>query len=156
MEAFEESYYSQADLEGYVQQEVDAYNSQVASDLSEGEEAQPAITVDQVQITDGSARVVLTYDTLEDYRAFNHAQIQTEEAASLLTDGTQTDFIRVKDGSPVSLSSIEQLEDYRAVTVDGPITLAVPGKIAYVSSNITAWDDASATCPEGLSVIIYR
>ncbi len=156
VEDFEESYYSQSDLEEYIRQEVDIYNSQQASDLLEGEEAEAVITVDQVQVADGRARVVLTYEDLEDYAAFNYAQIQTEDGTALTEENAQRDFVNVKDESKVSLSSIENLEDYRAVTVYGPITIVVPGKIAYVSSNITSWDGASASCPDGESVILYR
>ena len=52
-------------------------------------------------------------------------------------------------------ADIEDLQDYNAVVVSSDVMVAVPGKIAYVSDNVTVTDKAVADCSGTLAVIIY-
>ena len=154
IESFGEDYYSLEDLKAYVNEQVDAYNA--SHPAASGKEKDKAVTVDEVAVDNGSAKVVLTYESAGDYEDFNYAQLQIVKAAELSGDSAALSFKDAKGAQVGSLASIEKLENYSAVVSYTAEAIAVSGKIAYVSSNVTLLDEASAKGDGALSVIIYK
>lgn len=154
VESFGEEYYSLEDLKAYVNAQVDAYNA--GHPAASGKEKDQTITVDEVAVDGDTARVVLTYESAGDYADFNYTSLEVIEAGELSGDSAALSF-KDSEGTDVgSLSAIEDLKDYHAVVSYTAHILAVPGKIAYVSSNVNITDTSVAESDGTLSVVLYR
>lgn len=154
VDSFGEDYYSQEDLEKYVNEEVDAYNREHPS--ASGKDKDKIITVDTVKADESSARVVLTYKDAQAYSDFNYADLQCVKGSEISGDAAALTFKNEKGEHVGALSAIEKPEDHSAVIVQGPVQVAVSGKIAYVSDQVTVTDKSTAKCESGLAVIIYK
>ncbi len=154
VESFGEDYYSQDALEAYVNAQVEAYNREHPADS--GKEKDKTITVDEISVKDDSARVVLTYETAQDYADFNYTQLELVEASDISGDAAGLSFKDTQGSETGSLSAIPDIADYEAVVTYTAHNIAVPGKIAYVSSNVTLLDRSSAQSDGTLSVVLYR
>lgn len=153
VETFEEDYYSLEDLTAYVQDEVDTFNREHPP--ASGKEDETAITVDEVDISEGIARVVLTYESSEIFTEFNYGQLVSGSASDLPQEALALNCVDPEGTEAGTIASIENLEDYKAVMVSSDVLVTVPGKIAYVSDNVTVTDRSVADCDGTLAVIIY-
>ncbi len=153
VEPFDADYYSLEDLTAYVQEEVDAFNKDHPPASEKKDES--AITVDKVEISDGTARVILSYESPEIFTEFNYGQLISVDAAKLPQEALALSCTD-SQGEPVgTAASIENLDNYKAIMVSSDVFVAVPGKIAYVSENVTVTDRSVADCDGTLAVIIY-
>lgn len=153
IDSFEQDYYSQSDLESYIDEQVKDYNRNNPS--SSDEEGAVSIKKDKVVVEDKTARVELTYEGADDYEAFNLVELEVSTAADVTGDAMMLQF-RDAEGNKVSYMDLDDLEKYQAVTVHTTTQVSVDGKIAYVSDNVTMIDDSTAKCEGTLSVIIYK
>lgn len=153
IDSFEQDYYSQSDLESYIDEQVKAYNRSNPS--SSDEEGAVSIKKDKVVVEGETARVELTYEGADDYEAFNLVELELTTADDVTGDAMMLKY-RDAEGNQVSYMDLEDLEKYQAVIVHTTTQAAVDGKIAYVSDNVTMIDDSTAKCEGTLSVIIYK
>ena len=154
VESFGEAYYSLDDLKTYVNAQVDAYNS--AHPPASGKEKDKTITVDEVAVDEENARVVLTYESSQDYADFNYTKLEVINGAKLSGDAAALSLKDADGAEAGNLSGLEKPEDYEAVVVYTAQNIVVPGKIAYVSSNVTVLDQSLAQGDGTLAVILYH
>lgn len=154
VESFGEDYYTQEALESFVNAEVDGYNGQHPS--ASGKEKDKVVTVDTIKVKDGSARVVLKYADAQAYRDFNNASLDCVKASELSADARALGFKDDKGESIGAWSAVEKPEDYQAVVIYSQLQVAVSGKIAYVSENVTVTDKSTAKCDSTPAVIVYK
>ena len=154
VDSFSEDYYTQEALEQYVNEEVDTYNEQHPA--ASGKEKDKVIKVDTVKVSEDNARVVLDFASVEAYTDFNSASLDYVKASEL-SDDVKALSLKDADGQSVGAwSAIEKPEDYQAVVIYAPVQVAVSGKIAYVSENVTVTDKSTAKCDSTPAVIIYK
>lgn len=153
IDSFEQDYYSQSDLESYIDEQVSEYNRNNPSDSDE--EGAVSVKKDKVIVEGETARVELTYEDADDYEAFNLVELELTSADDVSGAAMMLEF-RDVEGNDISYMALEDLEKYQAVTVNTTTQVAVTGKIAYVSDNVTIIDDSTAKCEGTLSVIIYK
>lgn len=154
VESFGEEYYSLDELKTFVADEVDKYNEEHPSES--GKEKDQAIIIDEVRASEEEAKVVLTYKTPEDYSDFNYTRMEISEVSQLPEDAAALELQDAQGADAGTVSSLESAEQYTAVITCTAGYIAVPGKIAYVSSNVTISDKSSAKGDGTLSVIIYK
>lgn len=154
VESFGEAYYSLEALKTYVNDQVDAYN---AAHLPEsGKEEDPVIRVDEVTADQENARVILTYESIEDYADFNYTNLEVTGATQLCKDAAALNLKDMEGADVGTALTLENAKDYEAVVVYTKHDIVVPGEIAYVSSNVKVLSESTAKCDGTLSVILYR
>ncbi len=153
VDSFEEDYYSQSELNAYIDEHVNDYNRSHPS--SSEEEGAVSIKKDKVLVEGDKARVELTYEGADDYAAFNLAELELPTADNVSGDAMMLKY-RDAEGTTVSYSGIDNLEKYKAVIVSTSVQVVVDGEIAFVSDNVSMIDNSTAKCEGALSVIIYK
>ncbi len=177
VEAFAESYYDRAELQGFIEDEVIAYN-QAAAGLSYAyaEEAKEAdkenvlpVSLQGLTVENQKASLFLEFATCKDYLAFNG------EANQMLTALAQQTVKEAAEAG-VSLAGLKDLEgadadeekvakkkkyEYLTLTVAETLSEALPvqvqGEIQFVSSNVTITGENTVTVPAGeTAIIIYK
>lgn len=149
-ELFEESYYDAAELEEYVKEEVRAYNYKNVKE---------AIAVDKVEVQDKVAAVYLTYQTVEDYIAFNEAELFAGTVKKAMDAGYDfdTEFVSYEKGEAANLLEVTETSANRILVLDAAIDVRVDGTILFVSSNVQKKDKKNVSLTQGgLSYIIYK
>ncbi len=153
VDSFDQDYYSQSELESYIDEQLKDYNRSHPS--SSDEEGAVSIKKDKVLVEEEMAKVELTYESVDDYEDFNLIELELDTADDVTGDVMMLKF-RDAEGNKVSYSQLEDLDKYQAVTVHTTIQVSVDGDIAYVSDNVTMIDNSTAKCEGTLSVIIYK
>lgn len=151
-ESFTEEYYNVDDLKVYITEQLNAYNE----DFSEAQ-----ITLGDCELKGQIAEVVLTYENIEDYKAFNQVDLFVGDLETL-AETSYHDNVNLKDkkDAVVSLSHlIASGESYKSVVVTKSCEVIVSGKIAYVSENVDILSGKSANVvlnDEACAYIIYK
>lgn len=163
VEPFDKGYYSQEELEAYVNERVEAY----AADHGE-----KSVKMDKFEVEDGTATLHIEYEGYEDYANFNGVRMFAGTVPQALAAGYDfdTDFLAVEGGvlgetaDPVTVMSNDK---YKTVILSAKEDVKVDGTVVYVSSkytSIAAKDTVSISLPEdamdgeelSLTYIIYE
>ena len=132
-EQFDKSYYDQDELQEFVNEMVTEYNTAHEKD---------AVKADEVSVTDGVAKLKMTYKTASDYEAFNDIELYTGDVVQAMADGYDfnVDFAGI-DGDNIygaDRSDIIAQDDLKVVIIKDNTNVQVDGKILYVScDNVT-------------------
>lgn len=149
-ELFEESYYDETELEKYVKDEVYAYNYKNVKE---------AIAVDKVEVQDAVAAVYLTYQTVEDYIAFNDAEIFSGTVREAMDAGYdfETEFREYSKEEKAGLLEVTENSSNKILILDAAVDVRIDGTICFVSSNVQKKDKKNVSLTQGgLSYIIYK
>ncbi len=169
VEPFNKSYYNATELKLMVEDEIKAYNKEkvnveAVSEKDVKDSINLPITLDDVAVKDKSAKVVITYDSGEDYISFNESYVIGEKQGttlnvSLVSDGANSlegEFVTEK-GESVTIQDITKNGDYKLIYVDFGTTIKVEGKVCYISTNVTVEDKDTVTTVDGEgSFIIFN
>lgn len=154
-ENFDQSYYSEDELESEIAKEIEEYNTQAGD---------KAVKEKGLKIKNGVAQLKMTYASSEDYANFNRVDFFTGNIIGAVQAGYMFEgsFWPVSDGkiqedSAVWGSEIISGTNYQVVAVKGPLLVEVPGKIVYVSSNVKVTDKSTGVVEEtSKAYIIYE
>jgi hypothetical protein len=149
VEDFDKTYYKLSDLQDYIAKEVDDYNK------ANGEDK---IKVDDVQLRDGKAIMVLTYAGMEQYATFNHL------SAAYFNGGVDevgldlpTTLISTKNESLASTQEIIQNNKYKILVMNEPYHIIVDGKVKYYSENSKLIKDNKVQgAAEGMTIVVFQ
>jgi hypothetical protein len=149
VEDFDKSYYQLSELEEFVKNEIDLYN-QSAGDAK--------VTMDDVQLRNGKAVMLLSYTGMDQYCAFNNA------AAAYFNGGITdnplklpTTLINTKNESLASTEEVLQNEKYKVLVLNEPYNIIVDGKVKYYSENAKLVEDnIIQSTEEGITVIVFK
>ncbi|MSS62534.1 hypothetical protein [Velocimicrobium porci] len=148
VEAFDKSYYDKTELEQYLQDAADSYNSENGKD---------SFLVDSFLVEDKIAKVVFKYKGMDDYKALNKVEAEyftVEEAAK--QGAFPGKLKQVKDGEFVSKKTVEENSDYHVLVLNEEYDVRVSGKIYYYV-NCTVYNNKSVhTSAEETSIIVYK
>ncbi len=168
IESLDQSYYDEAELEQFINDEIDAYDG--------GEDA--SVKLQNFKVNDGVANMQLEFDSFETYADFNGrvlfvgtvaqaiaAGYDFNQQFTSITDGESGDasWSRDESGNAVgdaSKDDITSLLESNCVITGETIQVKVAGTISYVSSEGTRMiskDMAKAGRTDGeLTYIIYE
>lgn len=149
VEDFDKSYYNLSELEDFVKKEIDRYNQ------SAGE---TKVTMDDVQLSNGKAVMLLSYTGMDQYCTFNDA------AAAYFNGGIAenplelpTTLINTKNESLASTEEVLQNEKYKVLVMNEPYDIIVDGKVKYYSENAKLMEDNKVqTTEEGITVVVFK
>lgn len=179
MDELDKDYYSEQELEEYVDQEAAAYTS---------ENGNKSLKVDSFEVQDSAVTLQLTYASSEDYVSFNGTVLFSGTVEEALNAGYDFDmeFYSAGYGSESAESEEEQLSDeaaeeemtdgsvdgeeitahsdYKVVITNEALNVKVDGDILYVSGeDFSMEDESTVSIPDpgdsqvaGLTYIVYQ
>lgn len=151
VESLDKDYYSAKELTEWVEDSVGEYNKEKNKD---------ALEVKKCEVEKDVAKVTITYDSLEDYSAFNHVKAfdgtikEAEEAEYDL----EKEFISAKGKPSVTYTELEGSKDYRVIIVEESQTIILEEDVLYATSNVKVKGEKAIvkTNSEELAYIIYK
>lgn len=166
IEAVDESYYTEADMLRFCEEEIKDYNrSKGAPATAYQEEAGKDVTLPVAieSFTYGEkATLILNYASAEDYVAFNEKDESSAHslmfaAAKNTTGLPDMAFLSVEDGTKIAASSLIGDGKLKIVMIEGALDVQVQGKIVYYSENVTVTgQDTAVTGAEGYSYVVFK
>ncbi|MCR4750371.1 MAG: hypothetical protein K5877_11340 [Lachnospiraceae bacterium] len=154
IEEFDKSYYSEEELSTFVKNSIEEY--QKANGAS-------TVKMESLKVEEGKATLFINYETPTDYAKFNGEElfvgtVLDAMAAGYNLNGTYYTVDGVTLGSTTTIDFID--DDLKVVIVKEKVRVIVPGKIKYISDNLTIVDKNTVTPSDknasGYSVIIYK
>jgi Skp family chaperone for outer membrane proteins len=149
VEAFDKNYYSLTELNDFISQEINKYNS---------EEGAGAVTLLSLDQKDGNAVLILKYKDLNHYSKFN----QTETIVSSVADVQSSNivlpdtFINAKNGETVSKDTALSNSKYKVLAINESTEVIIEGSIKYYSTGTLVDSSKLQTAAEGQTTIIYK
>ncbi|MBO5523473.1 MAG: hypothetical protein J5986_07335 [Roseburia sp.] len=130
VETLDAGYYSEEELETFIEEEVDSYT---------GEHGKGSVSLEELKVEDGKAKLTMKYKTTEDYTEFNGIELYQGKIVKALAAGYdfKTDFSKVEDGKVTGSATTKEIyatEDLKVVIIKANTDVQVAGDICYVSN----------------------
>ena len=158
-EKFDKDYYDEEDLESKIDAEVKSYNEKGAASVND------AITVDEFDVSDDSATVVLNiateYDFLNYMKTYNNIPSDSFYIGSISNNGDcqiKGTFVSPDKKETVKGKDIKKMSD-NILIVNDRYKVQVDGTILYMSENCSIDEDnivTTAKTDDGISYIVYK
>ncbi len=154
-------YYSQDELLERVQEEVDGYNA------GTGVQGEVPVTVEEVSLSEGRARVVLSYSDASHLLAFTQASQDTVNHPLALDVATVKEGL-AGDGAAdagwydagkkeqISPEEVLRRPSLNFISVTGDVTVQTESPILYYSGDVALADEYTARVAGGSACIVYR
>ena len=163
IEDFSGSNYSEDELKAYVENAVKSYNSEkgAASEAYADKNTSLPVAVDSLTVKDNTASLYLSYATCADYLEFTGTGgmedgISALEKATIAEMSLSGNFKNAKNEN-VTLDSVTKNSKYHVVRIEGPVTMQIEGKVAFVSAGVTIDSKNTVTTPEAdVSYIVFK
>jgi len=150
VEEFNKDYYSVEELNNFITREINEFNQSVGTEN--------AITMDSLEKQDNNVVLILTYQNLDTYAAFNKV-----EAVSMGTKALQSKdielpdvFVKEDNGAYVTQDVALKNEAYQVVMINENIDFMVEGTIKYYANCILVDSHMVQTAADGTSFIVYK
>lgn len=149
VEDFNKDYYSLDELNNFITKEINKFKSSVGSEV--------AITIDSLEMNGEDAVLILTYQDLDTYAAFNKVEAVTMGVDALQGKNLELPDVYVKeDGAYVNKDEALNNGKYKIVMIKDNVDLMVEGTIKYYANCILVNSHTIQTTPEAASVIVYK
>lgn len=130
VEALDAGYYSEEELEAFIKEEVDSYTE---------EHGKGSVSLEELKVEDGKAKLTMKYKTAEDYTEFNGIELYQGKIVKALAAGYdfKSDFSKVEDGKVTGSATTKEIyatEDLKVVIIKANTDVQVPGAICYISN----------------------
>ena len=137
VEKFDTSSFDKDGLKKYVESTIDAYNDEVG---------EKRVSLKKLNVGEKEATLTISYDSADDYEAFNDMELFTGSIAQALAAGYSFEepFASVAGGKIKACENSAFLDDssYKVVVIRGNTNVNVKGTIYYVSTTNTNYVDA--------------
>lgn len=149
---FAESYYNESDLTTYINDSVTAYNDANGKDK---------IKVSSVKVKDNTAKIMMKYQTYEDYQSYNNETLFVGTVSDALKEGYDfnVNFISAESNENVAKDDVISNVDSKVIVVSESLDYLVdlPSSIVYYSDNaaLNGKKEAKIT-KDSLTYIIYK
>lgn len=149
VEDFDKGYYNLAELNEFISSEVEAYNQKVGS---------KEVTIEELNIKNSKAVMILGYTKLEHYSAFNNIpaayfSADTQNVALELP----TQYIDTKSNKAVDRAAAMKSDKNKVLVLYEPYEIIVEGDIKFYSDNVTYVENNKARSKsEDVAVLVYK
>jgi hypothetical protein len=149
VEDFDKSYYNLKELQDFVDQQVTSYNSEAGAGM---------VTVDDVEIRNNKAILLLTYAGMDQYCAFNKVTAAYfVGGVKSITLTLPTTLITAGNEELASTEEVIADTNYRILILNEPYNIMVDGKVRYYSENATLIDKNEAqSAAEGMTIVVFK
>lgn len=144
VEEFTDARYNIGELKAMVEEEVGDYNLQTG---------ESKVTLQTFESTEeGNVKVVLKYDSVADYQAFNEETLFAGTVLEAYDAGYEFADMKSTAGDGLVLGKADVLEkgSMKIAIFSECVNVRVGGKIAYVSEGVTEVDKKEATAVEAV------
>jgi len=149
VEEFDKTYYKLSELEEFVKAEVDQYNSKAGAN---------SIKIDDIEIRDNKAFMILSYAGMKQYSTFNEmsAAYFNGGVKDILMDLPET-LLTAKGGAPASTKEVLGNDKYKILVMNEPYDVIVEGTVKYYSDNAKLLENNKVQCAaEGMTIVVYK
>ena len=149
-ELFDKEYYNAEELKSFAGEEAYNYNYK---------NVREAVTVDRVEMSDNVAGAYLTYETVEDYIAFNEVDMYLGTVKGAMNEnyGFDVKFVSYDKLEEADVMEVTKDSGNKVLIFDSSIDVRIDGTICFVSDNVQKKDKKNVTLTQGsLSYIIYK
>lgn len=149
VEEFDKSYYDKDELKDFIKNDIATFNSK--------DNNEEAVKLEDFNVSDKTAKVLLTYKDIDLYNEYNSSNIQVltmEEAVEkdVLPDTLQ-DAI---SSSEVAKADVTANSEYMVVVVDELIDIKTEGKIKYYSDAMLLNEQTAQSVEGKKTIIVYE
>ena len=153
IESFDKDYYNEDELRSLIDDELSEYCRSKSNDK--------AAKLASLEIKEGMAEAEIDFESFEDYASFNEVDFfyGTVKEAMAKEYPTDVTLKSADDDSTIGKYEFESLGDNMIVVVSEPVTVRLPGKIAYSTANIDVVDKDEARMASdsvGLGYIVLK
>ncbi|MFT4146948.1 MAG: hypothetical protein QM644_21115 [Mobilitalea sp.] len=149
VEIFDKDYYQKDELEAFVKTETEEYNKKNENDK---------ITIDQIEVSQSKAVMLLTYNGMRAYSTFN------EVPSAYFNGGLKdvalelpTTLISAKNEDLASTEEVLLNEDYKILILYEPYEIVVEGKVKYYSNGATLLkDNRVQAAADGITIVVFK
>lgn len=138
MEDFEKAYYDFEELSEAVAEEVRAYNLDVNAEV---------VTLESLTEGAGEVTLLMNYQTVEDYIAFNEVLLFNGTYAEAVAAGYNPAELYDTEGMLADLDSAN-LDNLKVLVTEESTCIQTSGRIKYVSDNVAVIDKKLARAVE--------
>lgn len=138
MESFDKAYYDFEELTEDIEKEVKSYNLDVNEEV---------ITIESLTQGNGDVTLIMEYQTVEDYTAFNEVILFNGTYEEAIKAGYVAEELFDTEGQSGDLDE-EELKKLNVLVTEESVCIQTSGKIRYVSDNVTILDKKLAKAME--------
>lgn len=149
VEDFDKEYYSQEELETFIQEEVTDYNEKNGEDQ---------IKMHSIHVADKKASVVFNYNDIDDYSVFNGISAKLLTTSQALQEDSIlsiAEFVEVKSGDTVSRETALNKEDATVLVIQEPLEIKIEGTILYYSNAQKEDKGVLQASGENITVVVF-
>lgn len=149
VESFDKEYYVKEELESFIEEEIEDYNSQSEKDR---------IKLSSLAIEEkGQARMVIRYASIEDYAAVNKNQASLLSFEEAYAQGLLPDTMKnMADGSSTSLESIKAEAQNKVAIITEEYDVILDGTVLYYQNCAAKSTESVHTSGTETSIIIFK
>lgn len=150
VEDFSQEYYNADELKQMIDDEIVAFNQKAGADH---------VVVSNYDVAQGKASLVLKYVSYEDYAKFNEETFFVGTVSDAYDAGyTFVDVTSFDGQETLPKDKVLERGTSQLMICEAPQDYVVPGKITYVSGNVTINDKKTVTVAEDgeLAYILYE
>lgn len=149
IEEFNKKHYDLTELKNFIQNEIKKYNTEANKE---------ALTINDLELKDGNAVLILKYSTIEDFAKFNDidARIYTTSELKLVSFNLPKVYVSAKDGTYVDSEVALKNDKYNVLIINQSMDVIVDGTIMYYDNAVLASKNKVQTPGDGTSVIVYK
>lgn len=130
VESLDAAYYSEEELKDFINEEIESYTQ---------EHGKGTVSLDELKVEDGKAKLTMKYKTTEDYTEFNGIELYQGKIVKALAAGYdfKADFSKVEEGKVTGSATTKEIyatEDLKVVIIKANTDVQVPGDICYISN----------------------
>lgn len=149
VETFDKNYYKLSELQDYVEKTVADHNKVAGGDK---------ISIDNVELRDGKAIMILSYSGMDQYAAFNEVNAAYFNGGigehSLKLPAT---LISSKNDSLASTEEVIQNPKYKVLIINEAYDILVDGKVVYYSDNAKLLENNKVqAAAEGATIVVFK
>lgn len=149
VEDFDKDYYSQEELEAFINEEVTDYNEKNGEDQ---------IKMHSIHVADQKACVVFNYNDIDDYSVFNGISAKLLSTSQALQDDSilsVLEYVDAKSGDTVSRETALSKEGATVLVIQEPLDIKIAGTILYYSNAQKAEKDVLKASGENVTVVVF-
>ena len=148
IEDFEKDYYNKDELDTYIQNQVEKFQD---------EKGKEAVSIDNFDVTDKKAKVILTFEDMDAYSQFNSAEAKVYSITDAEKEGILPEtFVKASDSSTVNKSELVKQTQYKVLVTKEIVDIKVEGAIQYYSSAVLLNDKTVQTIKDKQSVVVFE
>lgn len=147
VENFTDSAVGAADLESYIEGQIEDYNEE------QGEKLVKNASIDTEDMS--HVKLVLTYGNIEAYNGFNLLDCVLDDFSNVESESLKGTFNSLA-GETIKVSDMEDTDEAKVLIFSEAANIVVYGDILYYNEEVTVTDDVVTTTGESNAIIIFK